>query len=202
MIKNIIFDFGDVFINLDKPATERALNKYKSNLSLANLIEINKRYETGEVSTTDLLNTLQKSSPSTSIEEITKAWNAILLDFPKERFHFIQNLSKQKKYNLFLLSNTNEMHIEWIKNQYSFYDDFKSCFDGFYLSHEIGLRKPNIEIFDYVVYKNNLIPSETLFIDDTKENTEAASSLGIHTWNNDPIKEDVIHLFTQKSNLF
>ncbi|WP_313791546.1 HAD-IA family hydrolase [Lacinutrix neustonica] len=101
-----------------------------------------------------------------------------------------------------LLSNTNELHINCIKKHITFYDDFKNCFDRFYLSHEINLRKPNATIFEYVLKQNALKPEECLFIDDTKENILAAQQLNFQVWNNDPKTEDIIDLFTIKSTLF
>lgn len=101
-----------------------------------------------------------------------------------------------------MLSNTNEIHIDWIKENVSFFDEFKSYFDAFYLSHEINFRKPDAEIYEFVLKNHDLKPGECLFIDDTKENTDAAEALGIHTWNIDPTKEDVIELFKAKKELF
>jgi putative hydrolase of the HAD superfamily len=110
---------------------------------------------------------------------------------------FIEHLASLKKYKLILLSNTNELHIEQVIENMSFdrYLRFKNCFDQFYLSHEIKLRKPDHSIYEFVLIKNNLIAKNCFFIDDTKENTDAASILGIRAWNNNPKNEDVIDLF-------
>ena len=75
------------------------------------------------------------------------------------------------------------------------YERFKSCFDKFYLSHEIHFRKPDASIYEYVLNENQLEADRCFFVDDTKENTQAAAQLGIHTWNNNPEKEDIINLF-------
>ena len=75
------------------------------------------------------------------------------------------------------------------------YERFKSCFDQFYLSHEIHFRKPDASIYEFVLEQNQLKACDCFFVDDTKENTEAAAQLGIHTWNNNPVKEDVVNLF-------
>ncbi|WP_103071475.1 HAD family hydrolase [Aquimarina sediminis] len=202
MIKTIIFDFGDVFINLDKPATEREFLKLGEISPVSEIQKINKRYEVGNFSTPEFIDAFHKLLPEASEKEIINAWNAILLDFPEHRLKFIQKLASKKQYKLILLSNTNELHIKWIKENVPFFEEFKSCFDVFYLSHEIRLRKPGTSVFDFVLQQNKLNPTETLFIDDTKENTDTAAALGIHTWNNDPKTEDVTNLFTTKSNLF
>lgn len=202
-IKTIIFDFGDVFINLDKEgALQNALELFEIDALSKDLIAINTLYEQGLLSTEEFLAFYTENFPKLSKKEIIEAWNYILCDFPTKRFDFIKQLAKDKKYNLILLSNTNELHIECIKKQVSFYKDFKSCFSKFYLSHKIMLRKPNVDIFEFVLNENNLKAKDCLFIDDTKENTETAAKLGIHVWNNDPKTEDVVDVFTIKNNLF
>ena len=102
------------------------------------------------------------------------------------------------------MSNTNALHIEQvIKNMtFSRYERFKKCFDQFYLSHELQLRKPDVSIFKYILDKNQLIAEHCLFIDDTKENTDTAEDLGFNIWNIDETKEDIIDLFKIKKTLF
>ncbi|MFD2823902.1 HAD family hydrolase [Lacinutrix iliipiscaria] len=203
MIKTLIFDFGDVFINLDKSgAMKNVLDLFEIETLSEDLIAINTLYEQGLIATEEFLEFYQDNFPNLSEKDIIDAWNYILKDFPKNRLEFLQQLAKEKKYKLILLSNTNELHINWIKDQVLFYDDFKACFDAFYLSHEIQLRKPNTNIYEFVLAENKLIPKECLFIDDTKENTESAEKLGIHTWNIDETSEDIINLFKIKKDLF
>ena len=202
MIKTIIFDFGDVFINLDKPATFRELKKLNIEAVPENILQINKKYEMGLVSTESFIASYIDNFSSLTPKRMTAAWNSILMDFPKYRFQFIKKLSEEKNYQLVLLSNTNEIHIDWIKEKVPFFAEFKSYFDAFYLSHEINLRKPNLDIFGFVLNKHQLKAEECLFIDDTLENTKAAEKLGIHVWNLEPTREDVIDLFTTNKALF
>ncbi len=202
MIKNIIFDFGDVFLNLDKTATLKELSKLGDFPIPSRIQEINNLYEIGKISTTEFLENYQKMFPNASTQNLIEAWNAILLDFPKYRLDFLQDLALKQDYKLILLSNTNELHINWVKENISFYETFKSCFDSFYLSHEIHLRKPNSDIFEFVLEQHKITTNHTIFIDDTKENTDSAAKLGIHTWNNNPKTEDITNLFTIKSDLF
>ncbi|QKX07493.1 HAD family phosphatase [Aquimarina sp. TRL1] len=202
MIKTIIFDFGDVFINLDKTATADAFSKLKTSSSQAFITQINELYETGMITTEEFFTHYSTIYPELTSFLIKDAWNAILLDFPTHRLNFLQQLAISKQYKLILLSNTNELHIDWIKKNISHYQAFKSCFDQFYLSHEINLRKPTADIFNFVLSKNQILPDETIFIDDTKEHIDTAASLGIHTWNIDPKKEDITTLFATKSDLF
>lgn len=202
MIKTIIFDFGDIFVNLDKPATRRELEKLKIGRFTDSIEKNNLDYEKGLITSEEFINNYISEYSHLKKDEIVTSWNSILVDFPKHRYNFIKKLSEEKNFRLILLSNTNEIHIDWIKETVPFFNDFKNCFDAFYLSHEINFRKPDAEIYEFVLKKHDLKPEECLFIDDTKENTIAAEALGIHTWNLEPGREDVTDLFTAKKELF
>lgn len=202
MIKTIIFDFGDIFVNLDKPATLRELKKLQVEQFSEGSLKRNLDYEKGLISSEEFINNYLTEFGQLNREQVINSWNSILFDFPKYRFQFIKKLSEEKNYQLILLSNTNEIHIRWIEKNVSFFKEFEQCFDAFYLSHEINFRKPDAEIYQFVLDKHHLEPEECLFIDDTKENTDAAAALGIHTWNLEPTREDVIDLFTTKKELF
>ena len=198
MIDTIIFDFGDIFINLDKEGTINGLKKLGLSHWNEDLNQLNLQFEKGQISEEDFLTGIQKQVPNASIEEILAAWNAVLLDFPLRRLEFLQKLTKN--YRLFLLSNTDAIHIETFEreNGVSFYSDFYQCFEKVYFSFEIGMRKPDVEIFNYVLNKHDLSAKHTLFVDDKKENTDAALSLGIHVWNLEVGQEDVVDLFNKK----
>jgi len=198
MINTIIFDFGDIFINLDKQATIEGLKKLGLSQWNEDLTQLNLQFEKGQISRENFLLGIQKHIPNASLEEILEAWNAILLDFPLYRLEFLQMLSK--KYRLFLLSNTDAIHIETFEqeNGVSFYSDFYQCFEKIYFSYEIGMRKPDAEIFNYIINKHELSAKRTLFIDDKKENTDAALSLGLQVWNLQVGHEDVVELFSKK----
>lgn len=200
MINTIIFDFGDIFINLDKKATIDGLKKLGLKEWNEDLDRLNIQFEKGNISREEFLSGFQKHMPNASIEEILEAWNAILADFPLYRLEFLQMLSK--KYRLFLLSNTDSIHIETFEQRVgtSFYSDFYQCFEKVYFSFEMGMRKPDAEIYLSLLNKHELQAKRTLFIDDKKENTDAAQALGIHVWNLQVGKEDVVHLF--EKNIF
>lgn len=203
MIKTIIFDFGDVFINLDKEgAHQHALQLFGLDEFPEELIAINTLYEQGLIETEEFIDFYEDNFEGVSRQQIIDAWNFMIQDFPKYRLDFIKKLKAEGKYKLILLSNTNELHINYIKEHVPFYEEFKSCFDNFYLSHEINLRKPEGTIFEFVLAENNLNPEECVFIDDTLENTTAAADLGFFTWNNNPKTQDVINLFELKTHLF
>ncbi|SDE81345.1 HAD family hydrolase [Cellulophaga baltica] len=199
MIKNIIFDFGDIFINLDKPAVFKALANVGYIEVTPELDDIFKAYEMGLMTSENFILKLNEIFPSATPKELKDAWNSILLDFPENRLLFLEQLAAEKKYRLFLLSNTNEIHIEYVINAMgeAQFNRFKDCFEKFYLSHEIKLRKPNKDIYEFVLNENNLIAEETFFIDDTQENTAASAALGIKSWNLLVGKEDIIQLKTK-----
>ena len=203
MIKTIIFDFGDVFINLDQEGhLINALKYLNLDKFPEELVTINKVYECGLISTETFLGYYQDLFPNISKNKLIDIWNFMLKGFPKYRLDFLMELKESNKYQLILLSNTNELHIDWIKEHVPFYETFKNCFDVFYLSHEIHLRKPNANIFEFVLNQNNLKSTECLFIDDNRDNTEIAKKLGINIWNINPITEDIINLFKIKNALF
>ena len=200
MIKNIVFDFGDVFINLDKEATFRRLKELGVKEFTDELLELGKQYEMGIITTQEFVSIFKTLFPSISEIDFKNAWNSMLLDFPSHRLSFLKSLSNSKKYRIFLLSNTNDLHISWIQKTWGrkLFSEFKNCFEKFYLSHEIHLRKPNKNIYEFVIESNKLTPEETFFVDDTEENTIMANKLGIKSWNLNPNSEDVVDLFSQK----
>lgn len=196
MIKNIIFDFGDIFINLDKTAVFKKLEAFGYREYTQELDKLCKDYETGLVTTSDFLARLENQFPNATDADLKEAWNSILLEFPEHRLEFIESLKAEDTHRLFLLSNTNELHIEYVIETMgiSRFERFKNCFEQFYLSHEIKMRKPNTHIYEYVLNKNSLVAEETLFVDDTKENTDSARTLGIQCWNLLVGKEDITEL--------
>jgi len=199
MIENIIFDFGDVFINLDKQATAREMQVYGFKNLSPDLEALFIDYEKGLITTEHFLNQTNNLFPKADRLDLIHAWNSIILDFPEKRLKFIEKLAKEKDYRLFLLSNTNELHIEFVKHRMGEekYGRFKNCFEKFYLSHEINLRKPEPAIFEYVLNSNNLRPEKTFFVDDSEEHTSAATELGITCWNLKVGEEDILDLNTK-----
>jgi FMN phosphatase YigB (HAD superfamily) len=198
MIDTIIFDFGDIFINLDKEGTINGLKKLGLSEWNEELYQLNILFEKGQISEENFIAGLQKQVPNASIEEILIAWKAVLLKFPLYRLEFLKSISK--KYRLFLLSNTDAIHIKSFEQEHgiSFYSAFYECFEKVYFSYDIGMRKPDVEIYQFVLDQHNLDASRTLFVDDKKENTDAAHSLGIQVWNLQVGEEDVVNLFSKK----
>ncbi len=198
MITTIIFDFGDIFINLEKEAQVEAFKKIGLPNPNEDLIKQNDLFEKGEITAQNFLESFQKHLPNASLKEIKEAWNTIIGDFPLYRLEFLQLLSY--KYKLFLLTNTDEIHISRFEHKVgiSFFSDFYQCFEKVYYSYEMGMRKPDSAIYSYILNKHDLNPRKTLFVDDKKVNTDAAEKLGMQVWNLQVGQEDVVDLFNQK----
>ena len=199
MINTIIFDFGDVFINLDREASLTALKKLGLHSWNEELENLNQEFERGKLTEVQFIIGLKKLIPNASIDDLRAAWNAVLLDFPLQRLEFLQRLSMMN-YKLFLLSNTDEIHITKFEHMLgaTFIREFYQCFEKVYFSFEIGVRKPDPQAFDYIIKKHALSTKHTLFIDDKKENTDIAAALGMQVWNIVPGKEDITQLFDKK----
>ena len=186
-IKNIIFDLGNVIIDLDTEATKQDFNfLYGPDYEevMADLKERNvfKKFETGSISTQTFLNELASYDDNITFDEIKNAWSAMLLDIPEENYKILKKT--KENYKTFCLSNTNKLHIDFIYKQLKStkgVTNLSSFFEKVYLSHEVGKRKPNEDIFQLVLDNHNLVPSETLFIDDTKKHLRGAEKLGIRT---------------------
>ena len=152
MIKNLILDFGDVFINLDKPATGREMMKYGFNGITSELDTLFKQYEMGLVTSEEFLEHTGRLFPKATRQNLIDAWNAILLDFPEERLKFLEELAKEGRYRLFLLSNTNEIHIDNERQKMGErFTRFENAFEVFYLSYQMGKRKPNLDILKIIL---------------------------------------------------
>ena len=184
--KNIIFDFGGVIINIDYQATIEAFKKlgisdFDAMYSQATQSDLFDNIETGRISPQQFINGMLDFLPKgVTANQVVHAWNAMILDIPKERIEFLLEL--KKTHSIFLLSNTNSIHIDkairaWNKVSET---DINSTFQMVYLSHEMGMRKPHVEIFERVCTEQNLNPSETLFIDDSIQHIEGARKAGLN----------------------
>lgn len=140
-------------------------------------------YETGGLSTAEFVDALRFAGPvPISAADITAAWNSIFIEMPRRRFELLLQL--RQRYQVFLLSNINELHERWIadymQREHGIHDFEHRYFDAVYYSHLIRLRKPDREIYEYVLADAEILPEESLFIDDLEVNVEAARKLGIH----------------------
>ncbi|ALM48485.1 haloacid dehalogenase [Flavobacterium psychrophilum] len=198
MVNAIIFDLGDVFLNKNKDAKVEAFAELGLTAWTDEHEKLEKKFETGKIDSEGFLKGIQQTIPNASLKEIKAAWNAGIDDFPLYRLEFLQNLSHN--YRLFLLSNTDPIHIEKFERdvEASFYGDFYQCFEKVYFSHEIGVRKPDAKAFNFIINKHDIQPKRTLVVDDKKFNTDAAEELGFQVWNLKVGEEDVVDLFDKK----
>ncbi len=200
-IKNIIFDLGGVLINLEPDRTRRSFQSFFSSSDQYDTFyqtmtkeSIFDDHETGHISDQIFIETIQQLLPrEISNYDIVNAWNAMILDFPKERITLLRQL--RKKYNIYLLSNTNHIHLQFARQKVLLdadIDDLDAEFDQAFYSHIVHHRKPNKEIFEIVCDQANIQPSESLFIDDNQINLTGAEEIGIqtihHQANSDPGK--------------
>lgn len=184
-IKHIIFDLGGVVLDIDFSKTKKAfealgVKDFDAFFSQYHASPLFEKLEMGKIHPTEFYDAFRRETKlSTKDAEIIAAWNALIGAFPKERLDFIKSISS--KYSIFLLSNTNRIHyeafIQQFQDEYGY--DFNSLFSKAYYSHEMNLRKPYTEAFQYVLDNEHLIAEESLFIDDTKTNTDVASALGM-----------------------
>jgi putative hydrolase of the HAD superfamily len=186
-IKNIIFDLGGVVLDIDFGLTNKAfeelgLKDFASHITQHHITPLFEAYETGKIDDAAFIKGVQELSGLPLTEaQITTAWNALLLEFLPPRIEFLLQL--RTRYRLFLLSNTNAMHLrefnERLKRTSGLY--LEDIFEKTYYSHAVGLRKPHAEIYRLVIAENGLLPSETLFIDDTATNFSGAEEAGLKT---------------------
>lgn len=186
-IKNILFDLGGVIINLDMPAT---LNGFKNAMgdefpkwkAVFEEADIFNQYEKGNISTAVFAQHFIDTGLFTA-DTVRQIWNSILRTAPKNRLDFLKVLAKD--YNLYLLSNTNAMHIEQaeadLQTMYGITDFRGEFFTKGYYSFEIGMIKPDAEIYEFVLKDSGLLAAETLFIDDNEANIKSAAAVGLQT---------------------
>ncbi len=186
----VIFDFGGVILNLDYPATDRALRKLlgeegEIRYTKAHQSRIFDDFEVGAIDSKEFYQTLIDATDGRiSQSEVREAWNAMLLDAPKARIEFVKDVAKH--YRTFLFSNTNVIHKEAFDETLSAVlggkGKFDQIFERAYYSHEFGMRKPHPETYQKVLKENNLLPSRTLMIDDNLENIKGAIAAGMKAY--------------------
>ncbi|MCE2711191.1 MAG: HAD family phosphatase [Cryomorphaceae bacterium] len=183
----VIFDLGGVLINLDYSCTTKAfealgMNDFSSKYSQLSQTDLFSDFETGKISAQQFINSLLPHLPEgTSANSVVQAWNKMILDVPRKRIELLLRL--KEKLPVFLLSNTNELHVpvvrrEWAKTTSHPMEYF---FNRIYFSHELKMRKPHPEIFSEVCARESLVPENTLFIDDTIIHVEGAQQAGLQT---------------------
>ena len=187
-IKNVVFDLGGVLIDLDFKNGTNGLQKAgftnaKEQLLAFERESIFQKFELGEMTDNEFRNAIRKNSIVTLTDtEIDNLWNQILLEIPRKKLELILDL--RGKYRVYLLSNTNPIHWNYIRNNAFNYRGFRvnDYFEKTFLSFEMHLAKPDKAIFEKMLQDANLLPEETLFIDDMEVNCKAAEELGIQAY--------------------
>lgn len=184
-VKNIIFDLGGVLLNIDPKKTIEAFGR----LGMEQLIgdkglsydhDIFYLMEQGKVTPEEFRNGVrQLISAEVTDDQIDNAWTAMLLDFPANRVELVKNL--RNNYKIYLFSNTNAIHVAKyqanFKSQHGF--EVSSLFEIDFYSNEIGCRKPSPESFQEIIRLSGINPEESIFIDDSLPNVEAAIGCGL-----------------------
>jgi glucose-1-phosphatase len=187
-IKNIIFDLGGVFLNIDFQKTNQAFEQlgvkgFASYFNQHHSNDLFEDLETGKISNEAFYEAFRKETGTALTDtQIRDAWNALLLDFPPERISWLEKI--KNKYRIFLFSNTNQIHYDYFIADFAKTfpgKDFNSFFIKAYYSQTLGLRKPYVESYQAIIDEQKLNPAETLFIDDTEKNIIGAQAAGLQT---------------------
>lgn len=187
-LKNIIFDLGGVLLDIDYNKTKSAFEKlgfdhFDKMYTQYSADPIFSELEMGFLDEATFCNHVKQAGrKGVTNDEIIKAWNAMLLNFRKDSLQFLEKLSEN--YCLYLLSNTNAIHLEAFSNIFTSQTKLPTLNNFFtksWYSHEVGLRKPNKDIFEFVLNDAGLLPEETLFVDDSYNNIATAKEMGFKT---------------------
>lgn len=184
-----IFDLGGVILPLNYGATVDALSRLlgidaSGIYTQAKQSDLFDRFERGEIEAEEFRQTLVQQSganrafPSSALDD---AWNALLGSVPQENLDLLRRLGTKKR--IFLLSNTNELHLACFKSDFARDHaqslPFDSYFERAYYSHEMGARKPEARIYQHLINEHGLPASRTLFLDDNPDNVEGARQTGL-----------------------
>jgi putative hydrolase of the HAD superfamily len=187
-VKNIIFDLGGVLIDIDFTKTKNAfiasgIHNFETYFQQSFSNPLFADLEKGLIAPVDFYEAFRKESGVHLPDQlIIDNWNALLGDFRKSGIQYVGELKKQ--YRVFLFSNTNIIHYEafmQLFNDQFGSERFHDYFEKAYYSHEIRLRKPDVDSFEFILRENNLLAAESLFVDDTIKNIEGAKAAGLQT---------------------
>lgn len=187
-IKNILFDLGGVLLNINYHKTADAfkdlgVKNFDELYSQAAANDFFERLEKGEITEEEFYSTMQQyCKPFTPASQIQIAWNAMLLDIRVNSLKYLEILSE--RYNLYLLSNTNSIHLSAftvIVNKAVPLKTLDGFFKKCYYSHIIQMRKPYLETYKFLLSDAGINADETLFIDDSEVNIEGAIKAGLIT---------------------
>lgn len=188
-IRNIVFDLGGVLLNYDTARDTHALRgiglpeyaEWSHRPGLSALIE---DYYAGMISEGDFCEQVRPFfdadgllRPAVSDAAIIEALQAVYADIPTERLEKVKAL--REHHHVYLLSNINRRGWDYALEQFAKAGvEPDDCFDGLYLSFRLGIKKPDIAIYQRVASDAGLVPQETLLIDDSPENLRGAERAG------------------------
>lgn len=186
MIKNLIFDFGGVIVDIDR---DNAVKRFEA-LGVAHAEELLDKYhqrdiflevEDGRIDADEFCRKLGAyCGRDISFNEAKHAWLGYIVGDPQYRLNYIRTL--RKEYKIYILSNTNPFVMSWARSA-DFTPSGKPLdhyVDKIYASYELNTVKPHKEIFEHLIRDAKLKPSESVFIDDGTSNVEMGKSLGFH----------------------
>ena len=187
--KNLVFDIGNVIIDIDYSLPQAEFQKlatvdFTGKISYSHQVKVFDLFEMGAISSAQFRTELRKFlKPDVTDAEIDYAWNCMITAYPKHKFTLLKNL--MPNYQTYFLSNINEIHIDLIDSEVQKQFGATSMAEYVhvaYYSNLIKLRKPAIEIYNYLLQKEQINPAETFFVDDKLENIEAAKQAGIQAY--------------------
>ena len=180
----LIFDFGNVLIEIDPTRSIKAFQTLGAQANLHLEADFFHDFETGAITAAEFRRALRSQLRWASADSsIDRAWNALLLEIPPRTLHVLRSLRAQG-YRLALLSNTNPIHIDEVRRRLGpfGYGEFARCFERIFYSYEMGFRKPDPAIYAAVDRELGITsPAEVLFIDDNAANIASAAAYGWRT---------------------
>lgn len=186
-VKNIIFDFGGVVVDLDKQAAVRAFEAlgFEARACIGDYVQdgVFALMETGEMSPEEFCAYVRgQGGTDVKDEEVFRAWNKMLVGIPARRVRLIRD--SRADYRTYMLSNTNAIHWEYSCRELMSPTGLKmeDCFQRIFLSFRMRLAKPDGRVFRKVLSEERLRPEETLFVDDSSENCRVAEGMGMQVF--------------------
>jgi len=180
----LIFDFGNVLIEIDPARSIQAFQALGAPADLNLEADFFHDFETGAIRATEFRKSLRGQLKwAASESSIDRAWNELLLEVPPRTIAKLHQL-RAKGYTLALLSNTNPIHIDEVRRRLGpfGYGEFARCFERIFYSYEMGLRKPDPAIYAAVDRELGIAsPAEVLFVDDNAANIASAAAYGWRT---------------------
>ncbi|MFA0964919.1 HAD family hydrolase [Roseivirga sp. BDSF3-8] len=183
----LIFDLGGVIIDIAPEDTVRQLtllpHRRRNRLDLKALAMVSNALETGAISEADFRTELRQILHTHAADHLLdEAWNSMLKTIPPAKIALLRELSSS--HTLYLLSNTNSIHMREVERklkEVSGLNSFDDLFTKCYYSHKEKVKKPNPELFTRVIKENNLDAAKGIFLDDLEENLAGARQTGLST---------------------